>query len=85
MRGRFLGFPRNGGKGRLIRRQAESVQRSAMGCQIPACGWLLMAAPFRPATHLLHGDGQAKEVFCFFLRFEGCPLALGDLGMDLRV
>lgn len=54
--------------------------RSAMGCQIPACGWLLMA-PFRPATHLLNGDGQAREVLCFFLRFEGCPLAFGEWGL----
>jgi len=58
-----------------------------MGCQIPACGWLLMA-PFRPATHLLNGDGQAKRgALLFFLRFEGCPLAFGEweLGMDLRL
>lgn len=55
-----------------------------MGCQIPACGWLLMA-PFRPATHLLNGDGQTRKVLCFYLRFEGCPLAFGDLGMDLRL
>lgn len=41
--------------------------------------------PFRPATHLLNGDGQARKVLCFFLRFEGCPLAFGDLGMDLRL
>lgn len=41
--------------------------------------------PFRPATHLLNGDGQAKRGALLFLRFEGCPLALGDLGMDLRV
>lgn len=42
--------------------------------------------PFRPATHLLNGDGQAREVLCFFL-FEGCLLAFGDwgLGMDLRL
>lgn len=43
--------------------------------------------PFRPANHLLNGDGQAREVLCFFLRFEGCPLAFGEwgLGMDLRL
>lgn len=60
--------------------------RSAMGCQIPACGWLLMA-PFRPATHILNGDGQAKRGALLFFRFEGCPLAFGEwgLGMDLRL
>ncbi len=31
------------------------------------------------------GWGRQKEVLCFFLRFEGCPLAFGDLGMDLRL
>lgn len=72
--------------------RGETYQTSGGECSAVRYGLsdsrLRLAAygrPFRPATHLLHGDGQAKEVFCFFLRFEGCPLALGDLGMDLRV
>lgn len=87
VRGRFLGFPRNGGKGRDL----SDVRRRVFSGPLWAVRFLLAAGclwpPFRPATHLLNGDGQARKVLCFFLRFEGCPLAFGEwgLGMDLRL
>lgn len=86
VRGRFLGFARNDGKGRDLSDVRRRVFCDPLSCQIPACGWLLMAS-FRLATHLLNGDGQARKALCFFLRFEGCPLAFGEwgLGMDLRL
>ena len=87
VRGRFLGFARNGGKGRDL----SDVRRRVFCDPLWAVRFLLAAGclwpPFRPANHLLNGDGQAREVLCFFLRFEGCPLAFGEwgLGMELRL
>ena len=61
VRGRFLGFPRNGGKGRDL----SDVRRRVFSGPLWAVRFLLAAGclwpPFRPATHLLNGDGQAKR------------------------
>lgn len=74
--------------------RGETYQTSGGECSAvryglsDSCLRLAAYGPFRPAAHILNGDGQAKRgALLFFLRFEGCPLAFGEwgLGMDLRL
>ena len=64
--------------------RGETYQTSGGECSAvryglsDSCLRLAAYGPFRPAAHILNGDGQAKEVLCFF--FSGLKAARWLLG-----